>query len=440
MPHTRVGLHLESLPRDLPLPLPASAPFLEALLTLAFVAHLLFVNLMVGSSLLVLGLEIAGRRDRSAQALARALAATVTVNKSLAVVLGVAPLLAINVLYTTHFYTANALTGAAWILLVPLIAAAFLLLYVHKYTQERWAARPGRRLAVLAAATAVLVFVPLVFLVNVTLMMLPAAWTQVAGFWSALALPGVLPRYLHFLDASLVLSSLFAIGYLGRAGARVPDGLDPRRARRALYTVALVASLAQYVAGPLVLLALPSAGLSAHALWSIAIGATLSVPAVALIWRERRAAVGDRRALIAIVALLSTAAICMAIGRHTVRLHLLAGHRAAIATTTEVWQRDVAMAARDRRDQAAGIRPGQRLFDETCAACHGVDHRVVGPPLTEIAALYRGQPDGIVRWATAPGKKRDGYPQMPAFASLGDERLRAIADYMLDAGAAATRR
>lgn len=40
----------------------------------------------------------------------------------MAVVLGVAPLLLINVLYTIHFYIANALTGTAWILLVPGIA------------------------------------------------------------------------------------------------------------------------------------------------------------------------------------------------------------------------------------------------------------------------------------------------------------------------------
>jgi len=44
-------------------------------------------------------------------ALAQRIGATITVNKSLAVVLGVGPLLCINLLYTLYFYSANALTG-----------------------------------------------------------------------------------------------------------------------------------------------------------------------------------------------------------------------------------------------------------------------------------------------------------------------------------------
>ena len=76
-----------------------------------FLLHILFVNLMVGGSLLTLAYEIRGLRRPELDQLAREIAATVTVNKSLAVVLGVGPLLAINVLYTLYFYTANSLTG-----------------------------------------------------------------------------------------------------------------------------------------------------------------------------------------------------------------------------------------------------------------------------------------------------------------------------------------
>lgn len=114
------------VPRDIPLPLPAPQAFLEVLLIVAFVAHILFVNLMVGGSLLTFALQLRGLRRPEFDRAAHVVASTVTVNKSIAVVLGVAPLLLINVLYTMHFYTANALTGIAWILLVPLISMAFL--------------------------------------------------------------------------------------------------------------------------------------------------------------------------------------------------------------------------------------------------------------------------------------------------------------------------
>ena len=87
------------VPRDIPLPLPARPFFLEPLLITAFIAHIVFVNLLVGGSIMVLGFQLRGRRDPDFDRLARALAATVTVNKSIAVVLGVGPLLLFIVLY-----------------------------------------------------------------------------------------------------------------------------------------------------------------------------------------------------------------------------------------------------------------------------------------------------------------------------------------------------
>ena len=62
--------------------------------------------------------------------------------------------------------------------------------------------------------------------------------------------------------------------------------------------------------------------------------------------------------------------------------------------------------------------------------------KLVGPPLTEIAQIYAGNPEGIVAWAKAPGKKRPELPQMPPFAHLGDPSLRRIAELMLEKGAA----
>ncbi len=122
------------IPHDIPLPLPAPEAFLKTLLVIAFIAHILFVNLMVGGSILTLFFEWKGRKNSKYDRIAYEIAKTVTVNKSLAVVLGVAPLLLINVLYTVWFYSSNALTGTAWIMIVPLVTMAFLLTYLHQYT------------------------------------------------------------------------------------------------------------------------------------------------------------------------------------------------------------------------------------------------------------------------------------------------------------------
>ncbi len=114
------------IPRDLMLPLPLSETELKLLAVPLFLLHILFVNLMVGGSLLAVIYEAVGRSSPRYDMMARRIAETITVSKSLAVVLGVGPLLVMNLLYTLHFYTANVLTGHAWALLVPLVSAAFL--------------------------------------------------------------------------------------------------------------------------------------------------------------------------------------------------------------------------------------------------------------------------------------------------------------------------
>lgn len=433
------------VPRNIPLPLPASAALLETLLLVAFVAHILFVNLMVGGSLLVLGFEVRGLKHRDFDKLAQLLAKTVTVNKSLAVVLGVAPLLLINVLYTIHFYTANALTGTAWILLVPSIAAAFLLIYLHKYTWDKLAAHKGLHIAILLIAVVLFLTIPLVFLANVNLMMFPEHWTDIKGFLSALSLPNVFPRYFHFLSASLIVTSLFGVAYFGRRRFPVElhfETLDRAALRRIFFAVAFAVSLAQYLIGPLVLFTLPTKGVHLVVVLPILLGALLSIPAVWMMWKELTDQSNQMSRFPFIVGCLSLTVLLMAVGRNMYRAMALAEHKADMQHVTEKWQSDAEQAAYDFRTGAArttsGASEGEQLFQNTCAACHGIDRRIVGPPLTEIAQIYRANPSGIVSWAKAPGRKRTEGPQMPSFAWLGDDKLRQIAAYMLKAGGPST--
>ena len=114
------------VPKDIPLPLPMAEWILVFVLIFSFLLHILFINLMVGGGILTFWYELKGRNNKDYDTLARKIAGTITVNKSLAVVLGVAPLLSINVLYTIYFYSANALTGNMWISIVPWVTVAFM--------------------------------------------------------------------------------------------------------------------------------------------------------------------------------------------------------------------------------------------------------------------------------------------------------------------------
>lgn len=432
------------IPHDIPLPLPVDRTILQAVIIVLFLAHIVFINLTVGGSILALIFEGIGRKRPDFDRLAREITKTITVNKSMGVVLGVGPLLAINVMYTLYFYSANALTGYVWISIVPLVAIAFLIMYAYKYSWDRLAHAKTLHMAIGAAGVALFLFVPLIFLSNINLMLFPDKWTQVKGFVAAAGLPNVLPRFLHFLLACLALTALFLLAYFTRAGYPVEskfERLDRAGLRRLFYAIAFGTSLLQLAAGPLVLFTLPKQGVSVFLYVVIGAGATFAMAMLALMWWEiisARQTAG--RFYVPIVALLMLTGSCMGFGRHIYREQATFEHRLAVEKRTQdAAYAAVAAAWRAKNGVAQENLPlGQRVFRDSCSSCHVLDSVLVGPSVREIAEIYKGDPAGIVRWAKNPGKKRSNFPAMPALA-FPDAHLRAAAEHMLELAVPSTR-
>lgn len=429
------------IPRDFALPLPASPVDLQLAIVLLFLAHILLVNLMLGGALLSLYYELRGLRRPELDRLAHAIAGTVTVTKSLAVVLGVGPLLVMNALYALWFYTANSLTGRAWIMIVPLVILAFGFLYAHKYSWQALAERKGLHLALGAAGALLLLVVPLIFLANINLMLFPDRWLAVDGFLSALLLPNVLPRFLHFLLASIAITALALAGWLCRRTLPPESelqGLDRAEVRRELLAAAFGATVLQAVAGPLVLMTLPPHGLSWPLLGYLSLAVGLAAVAAVLLWRELHARGPLSPRYWAVVMALGCTVGVMGLVRHLYREQAVAPHRALVAAHSESF-RAAALGAAMRLEagvprQAEGevaASTGERSFRAVCMACHATAERRVGPPLTEIAQLYAGNPEGLIAWVKAPGRKRPDYPQMPPIA-MQEGQYRAVAEYILE--------
>ncbi|AGH94868.1 c-type cytochrome [Pseudobdellovibrio exovorus] len=433
------------IPHDIPLPLPAAEVFLKTLLVLSFIAHLLFVNLMVGGAIFALIYEIRGRGNKIYDELALFIAKTITVNKSMAVVLGVAPLLIINVLYTVWFYAANSLTGSVWMLVVPSVAVAFLLTYLHKYTWTILQQHKTIHISIIAIVVAIFLFIPLVFLTNINLMLFPEKWAAVKGFVSAMMLPSVFTRYLHFMAACISVTSLFLVWmFKYETFAKLESSLAENRSFfiRQFYVIALIVTALQFLIGPLVLISLPSHGLSMKMLVTIFSGVFIAVPAIWLMWKEVQETGTAGSRVIKIASLLGLTVLCMASGRHFYREQALSHHKKAVAEKTIAYQKLVkeaqeqaalqALVESGPLDESTLLERGKQL-SHACFACHGLDTRLVGPPLKEIAKIYTGNPDGIVAWTKAPGKKRPDYPQMPPMP-LPDAELKIIAEYILKIG------
>jgi hypothetical protein len=264
-----------SFPAGLALPAPWGV--FEVLLLATFAAHLLVMNVALGGSLLAF--FTAAARRPAAGTLAGPLPATVAV----AVNLGIPPLLFASVLYGQYLYAAAILSAAAWVAFFMLIMAAYALLYRF---QSRFTTTAGPVLAGLAAL--LLLGASLVMTDIATLMIRPEAWKaslgQPAGLFLNLSDPTFLPRWLHFVLASLAVAGLFVALVKSRAAGR-GEAAARETMRLGLFWFTR-ASLAQFVVGGWFLFALPEevrhlflAG-NASATAVLAVGLVLAILAV----------------------------------------------------------------------------------------------------------------------------------------------------------------
>jgi cytochrome c len=431
------------IPKDIPLDLPLPEWLLVVLLVFSFLLHIIFIYLMVGGSIITLWAQIKGLKNKEYDIFAHEIAKTITVNKSIAVVMGVAPLLSINTLYTIYFYSANALTGFAWIMIIPLVTIAFLLTYLHKYTWSTFENNRKLHIAIIGVAVAIFLFIPLIFLTNVNLMMFPEKWGTVKGFLSALMLPNVFPRYFEFLGACIAITGIFIVWYNGRKSYPIEEiynNFTRNTIKKIGFSIATVGLSLQILFGIIVLFTLPSKGISYTVIAVMAVAGLLLAYAL---WYSFKSLTSEEKLIdIHFKKIVFSVLVFMVFyggSRQMYRHNSLEKHQELVAAHTAEFQR-LSKEAREeslvlQQEEAATPKSdadlGKGVFNQYCAACHKTDQKLVGPSVIEMASIYKSNKTDLQKWIKAPGKKRADAPQMPGFPQLKQEELDQLAEYIL---------
>lgn len=432
------------VPKDIPLPLPLPEWALVVLLIFSFLLHIVFINLMVGGALVTLWAQLKGLKNKDYDVFAHEIAKTITVNKSLAVVLGVAPLLTINTLYTLYFYSANALTGFAWIMIIPLVTVAFLLTYLHKYTWDKLRNNKQLHIAIMGAACFIFLAIPFIFLTNVNLMLFPEKWATVKGFFSAMMLPNVLPRYGEFLGSCLSITGLFIVWYNGRKNYLVEEmyaSLSRIQLKRLGFSIATIGLSIQILFGLIILFTLPSKGMAFDVLFLIIVAGSTLVFAFLYSYKALNATDWQlRRYFNRVLGLMVAFLILYGGSRQLYRQNALAKHRELVRAHTEEFQLLSKEARENERmntstvaDSTLGeLAAGASIFKANCSACHQYNKKLVGPPITEMVSIYSNNEVALIEWIMKPGKKRTDSPQMPGFSNLSRTELESLSEYILN--------
>jgi hypothetical protein len=320
-------MHGSPIPALDPAPLPGPPWLFHALWLLTFFIHLVFMNVVLGGSILA---AVVGTRDIGRD-LRTFFVETNSWAISLAVTFGIAPLLFLQVLFGRFFYSATILVAWLWFGMLVLLTIGYYLNYVAKYRL-----RDGRPVSLVLWLEAICFVLIAAIQVAVNLLHLePGRWTAVAGgYFAAFLDPSFLPRFLHFVLAAVTLSAaILAFTAARRASSGKQGPLTGDLARFGV-TTALYATVAQVIVGIWLLLALPGDVLRAF----MAGGAPTMIPLVlailvALGLLVVLARIRDPLATPALVRhgaeLIVAAMVVMVITRHELRGFYLAPARAS---------------------------------------------------------------------------------------------------------------
>ena len=236
--------------------IPAPWGLFEFLGIFTLILHLLFINVVLGGSLISLFSRLR-QPDRPLEtSLPGALARKIPTILAMAITFGVAPLLFVQVLYGHFFYTNSVLMGFYWIMIIPLLVIAYYGAYIHarKYESAR-----GVSLFFLALTSVILLVIAFIFENNVTMMVQPGRWPAYfdnrGGTTLNLSDPVLWPRYLHFVTASVAVAGLFSAVLRAFRRRRGIDEADDRV--KSGLKIFSVATMIQVVIGFWFLLALP---------------------------------------------------------------------------------------------------------------------------------------------------------------------------------------
>ncbi|MCK5542087.1 MAG: hypothetical protein KAI40_05295 [Desulfobacterales bacterium] len=175
---------------------------------LTFVLHLLFMNAMLGCSIIALVRSLKGKPGDLF--IAKEISLKLPYTIAFAINMGVAPLLFVQVLYGNFIYTSSVLMGWYWLMIIPILIIAYYNAYLFDF---KFDSLGSARNIVIAVCTVLLLLIAFLFVNNMTLMTSPEKWSQYFsnpnGTILNLTEVTLIPRFLHFTCASVAVGGLF---------------------------------------------------------------------------------------------------------------------------------------------------------------------------------------------------------------------------------------
>jgi hypothetical protein len=205
------------LPEPDPIPLPAPYWLLKFLLVLTFILHIIAMNFALGGGFIAGITDLIGRKKSNQfhTNLSSSLSKMLPIATAFTITLGIAPLLFLQVLYGQYFYTSSIIMAWPWLAVILLLIIGYYGYYIYQFNFEKLS---GIRAWIVLGSAVLFAIIGLIYTNNLVLMLTPEKWAQKYfanphGTNFNFDDPTVIPRYLHFLVASISVAGLLVLIY-----------------------------------------------------------------------------------------------------------------------------------------------------------------------------------------------------------------------------------
>jgi hypothetical protein len=177
------------------------------LLIVTFIIHIWMMNVMLGTGIIAL-IRHFNQKQLSSH-LSHTIASHLPFTIAFTINFGVAPLLFLQVLYGHFMYTSSILMAVYWLSVVGVLILAYYSAYIYDF---KYSVLAQKGVFFIGATVIGLLWIAFIFTNNMTLMLAPEKWhiyfKHTGGLWLNLSEKTLLPRYFHFVTASIALGGL----------------------------------------------------------------------------------------------------------------------------------------------------------------------------------------------------------------------------------------
>jgi cytochrome c len=422
---------------------------LHYMLMLVFFLFIPFISVLFGGVSLSLIYRFRGIKESNPlfTRFSRDLIETLTINKSIGIILGIVPVITAVLIFAQLLHTTGAGTVALLSFAFIFNTIGIILIYTYRYSftmhsvfnsikeynpneEVHHAIRKyyeGTNLLSNKSAIPGIIFLFIalwLFVTGITVALYPETWNDPLRIFYSLFSWKVLANFFQFLAASFAITGaaiLFAFFYWEGGKA----GLDDEY-REFVRTTAIKVTFTAAVLQPLFLIvsviALPVNAFSTSMFGFAALSLFLLFLAYNYLYAMVKESSVKYSGHLFFVLLFAIIAL-------VIKDQLAMSNSTKVQTAVLSANFDKYLA--DLKGTGTVVEvSGEEIFQVRCASCHKFDVKLVGPPYKETVPKYEGKVNDLVGFILNPVKVNPAYPPMPN-PGLKPNEAKAVAEYIL---------